>query len=389
MSLSRRQAVLAAFTTLLVLMGTGVRAAQAAECAGGRSLDWVDTMIGQMLMFGFDGTEPDRKGPQAIRRQLCDGTIGGVILLGHNVKSRAQVEALTKLFQGAGAQFTPLIAVDQEGGKVQRLGGPQGYPALPKAAAVARKYAPDKARDLYRDAATVIRDAGFNVNFAPVVDVNTYARNPIIGKYGRSFSAEPGKVIDYARAFIEAHHNAGILTALKHFPGHGSSREDSHKTFVDISRTWAKDAELAPFAALANDPRYGDMVMVGHLYHEDLSPEGRIPATLSARAINGLLREEIGYQGVVVTDDLEMRAVRDNFSYEDTIVKAVLAGNDILLISNSDKPDVALPDRTAAIIKQAVNDGRIGLDVLERAFDRIRLLKKKLALLEQNLARQN
>lgn len=384
----RRAALAAILAFAIVTTGLPGRAA-AEDCGGGRSLDWVDTMIGQMLMFGFDGTRPSQKGPQAIKSQLCDGSIGGVILLGHNVKSRAQVEALTRLFQSADAQITPLIAVDQEGGKVQRLGGPQGYPVVPRAATIARKYSTREARKIYDAAAAVVRDAGFNVNFAPVVDVNVYAKNPIIGKHGRSFSSASNTVIDYARVFIDAHHRMGILTALKHFPGHGSSRRDSHKAFVDISDTWTRERELAPFSALANDPRYGDMVMVGHLYHNELSPGGRIPATLSADAINGLLRDKMGYQGVVVTDDLEMRAVRDNFSYRETIVKAVLAGNDILLISNSDKPDLKLPEKTATIIKQAVNAGEIGLDVLERAFDRIRLLKKKLALLEQNMARQN
>ena len=361
---------------------------RAFACDGTQAGDWLDTMIGQMLMFGFAGTEPNQKGPQAIARQLCDGTIGGVIVLGHNVKSAAQVKRLTALFKGAGAAITPLIAVDQEGGKVQRLGARQGYRAIPRAATVAAKLTPEQAFQVYLKAASQVRAAGFNVNLAPVVDVNVNLKNPIIGRLGRSFGREPETVIAYARMFIAAHHRRGILTALKHFPGHGSSRRDSHKGFVDISRTWQRERELAPFLALANDQATGDMVMSGHLYHRDLAPEAREPATLSRQAINGVLRSEMGYQGVVITDDLEMGAIRNNFGFRETIIKAVRAGNDILLISNSAKPDREMPAKVIAIIKQAVTSGALSMDAIEKAFERIRALKQKLAVLERKTAQQ-
>ena len=363
--------------------------ARAAACDPDGNRDWADTMIGQMLMFGFSGTEPNQKGPQAIARQLCEGTIGGVILLGHNVKSAGQVKRLTTLFRGAGASVTPLIAVDQEGGRVQRLGPKQGYKAIPRPAVVAAKVSPEKAFKIYVDAARQVRDAGFNVNLGPVVDVNVNPKNPIIGRLGRSFGETPGTVIAYAQAFIAAHHRIGILTALKHFPGHGSSLRDSHKGFVDISKTWQRDRELAPFSALANDNTYGDMVMSGHLYHRGLADDGREPATLSSQAINGLLRTQLGYQGVVITDDLEMGAIRNNFKFRDTIIKAVRAGNDILLISNSAKPDRQLPSKVIGLIKQAVASGELDMGTLEAAFDRVRRLKQKLATLEERSAQQN
>ncbi len=387
MSISIRNAVLTASIAVALIMLS--LSARAAACDTAKNKDWVDTMIGQMLMFGFSGTEPTQKGPQAIARQLCDGTIGGTILLGHNVKSGKQVKRLTALFKGAGATTTPLIAIDQEGGRVQRLGPKQGYKAIPRPATVAANLSPEKAFKVYLDAARQVRDAGFNVNLGPVVDVNVNPKNPIIGRLGRSFGKKSATVIAYAQAFIAAHHRIGILTALKHFPGHGSSKRDSHKGFVDISKTWQRERELAPFSALANDNNYGDMVMSGHLYHRALAADGRVPATLSAQAINGLLRNELGFQGVVITDDLEMGAIRNNFKFRDTIIKAVAAGNDILLISNSAKPDRELPLKVIALIKQAVSSGELEMSDIEAAFERIGRLKKKLAVLEQNAAQQN
>ncbi len=386
MPIRLRFALIAASLCIALTSGAPARAA---ACDPARNADWVDTMIGQMLMFGFSGTEPSEKGPQAIARQLCEGTIGGVILLGHNVKSGKQVKRLTALFKGAGATTTPLIAIDQEGGKVQRLGPRQGYKAIPRPATVASKLSPEQAFQVYLEAARQVRNAGFNVNLGPVVDVNVNPKNPIIGRLGRSFGAKASTVVAYAQAFIEAHHRIGILTALKHFPGHGSSRRDSHKGFVDISKTWQRERELAPFSALANDDAYGDMVMSGHLYHSALSPDGREPATLSSSAINGLLRTQMGYQGVVITDDLEMGAIRNNFKFRDTIIKAVRAGNDILLISNSARPDRDMPSKVIALIKQAVTSGELEMNALENAFERIRRLKQKLAMLEQKTAQQN
>ena len=355
---------------------------------GAEPRDWLHAMIGQMLMFGFQGTSPTQQGPRRIARQLCNGTIGGVVLLGHNVKSAAQVKRLTALFGTTGASMLPLIAVDQEGGEVQRLGPKAGYNRVPEAAAIAKRHSADKAFSIYSRAAEQVRAAGFNVNLGPVVDVNINPRNPIIGKRGRSYGRDPKTVIAFARSFVAAHHHRGVLTALKHFPGHGSSRRDSHKSFVDISRSWKRDQELAPFAAMANDARYGDMVMTGHLYHRSLSGAGRYPATLSAKAINGLLRGELGYRGVVITDDLEMAAVRKRFGLKETVIRAVKAGNDILLISNSADPRLDLPERVSAIIAEAVSSGEIEMSVIEASFHRISALKSKLGLLRQKMVKR-
>lgn len=362
--------------TLIIFAGP----AQAARCK--QNQDKLGLMIGQMLMFGFYGTKPGHKGPQAIARHLCNGTIGGVFMLGHNVKGSDQVKALTALYRGAGARTTPFIAIDHEGGMVQRLGRKLGYQSIPRPSTVAAKYSTKQARQLYRKAAAQVRGAGFNLNFAPVVDVNVNPKNPAIGKLGRSFSAKPQTVIDYARAFIAAHHSKGVLTVLKHFPGHGSSQSDSHDGFVDISSSWKKNTELSPFKALGNDQDYGDMIMVGHLYHSGLSPKGQVPATISYQAITGLLRGQLGYQGVVITDDLEMAAIRKNFGFRNAVIRAINAGNDILMISNSAKPDLKLADKVVAMIKKAISKGQIKRARIEQSYNRIRNLKQKLERLE-------
>lgn len=376
-----RSSLAVVVAALVFACGPFGAAARAGACSPQQ--DRLGAMIGQMLMFGFAGTAPRERGPQAIARQLCEGTIGGVILLGPNVKSRNQVKALTRLFAAAGASAVPLIAIDQEGGRVQRLGVRQGYAALPRAATVGARYSTKQAFGIYLKAARQVREAGFNVNLGPVVDVNVNPRNPIIGRLGRSFAADADTVAAYAKAFIAAHHRSGVLTALKHFPGHGSSKHDSHKGFVDITGTWQRDRELAPYASLLKDARYADMVMSGHLYHSALAAGGREPATLSAGAINGLLRRDMGYDGVVITDDLEMGAIRDNFGFPETIVKAIRAGNDILLISNSSRLDPGLPEKVVAMIKKAVASGEISRAAIERSHARIRKLKQKLAAFER------
>lgn len=378
----------APMTTGAITPMRAAKTSRAERSCGAEPRDWLHAMIGQMLMFGFQGTSPGQEGPRRIARQLCNGTIGGVVLLGHNVKSAAQVKRLTALFGETGASMLPLIAVDQEGGEVQRLGPKAGYRRVPEAATIARRHNTDKAFSIYSKAAAQVRAAGFNVNLGPVVDVNINPSNPIIGQRGRSYGRKPETVIAFARSFVAAHHHQGVLTALKHFPGHGSSKRDSHKSFVDISRSWKRERELAPYAAMANDTRYGDMVMSGHLYHRSLSGAGRYPATLSAKAINGLLRGELGYRGVVITDDLEMAAVRKRFGLKETVIRAVKAGNDILLISNSADPRLDLPERVSAIIAEAVSSGEIEMSVIEASFHRISALKSKLGVLRQQMVRR-
>ena len=163
---------------------------------------------------------------------------------------------------------------------------------------------------------------------------------------------------------------------MKHFPGHGSSSTDSHKQFVDISRTW-QDIEIAPYQVLAREGAI-DTVMVGHLYHRAISGNKRVPATLTANAVDGWLRDRVGFQGVVITDDLEMAAIRKHNNLKTTLIKAVQSGNDILLFGAAGSNPKFVP-RATRILRDAVNDGTIPIERIARSYNRIKRLKEGLA----------
>ena len=340
----------------------------------------LDRMIGQMIMVGFGGDDERDRGVAAVRDQLAQGTIGGVVLYPENIRGARQLRNLTALLANAKSDLVPLIAVDQEGGTVQRLTRRNGYAYFPSARDVANKRTlktPDGALHLYEAMARELAHAGINVNFGPVVDLNVNPKNPVIGRRKRSFGSDPKVVTDLARAFITAHRKANVVTAAKHFPGHGSSSTDSHKVLADISKSW-REKEIEPYVALAHQGLL-DMVMVGHLYHPRFSDGPNVPASLSARAV-GALRAKgwIGFNGVVVSDDMEMGAVRKSYSLEQRVVMAINAGTDLIVSSNVKARDPALGPRIHAIIAAAVRDKRIPRARIEAAYGRMLLLKRRL-----------
>ncbi|MGC4077543.1 MAG: glycoside hydrolase family 3 N-terminal domain-containing protein [Rubrivivax sp.] len=319
-----------------------------ALCAAPAFAQSIEQMAGQMIVVGFTGDGIDDKGVTAVRDQIADGTIGGVMYLKTNVKSRQAVEAMNAAFRAAApGGVTPFITLDQEGGLVERLGKSVGFREIPDAATVASQYSPEQAKAIYETMAEGVRDWGFNVNFAPVVDLNVNPDNQIIAKYGRAYGKTGDVVAAYAAQVVAAHHEAGLVTSLKHFPGHGSSTADSHEGFVDITRTW-KPTELDPYRALIANG-YEDFVMVGHLIDTEVDPSG-LPSSLSKPWIENVLRGQLGFKGVVISDDLEMGAIRDHFSVKDTVIKAVEAGVDVLLFSNTAKPHPALGSEVRAIL---------------------------------------
>jgi beta-N-acetylhexosaminidase len=341
----------------------------------------LDSMIGQMIMVGFAGANERDPGVMAVRDQLAKGVIGGVVLYPENIGSQTELRALTAFLGNAKSSPVPFIAVDQEGGLVQRLTHRDGYTYFPSARSVGRNpsfASPESAIRLYKAMADELAEAGFNLNFGPVVDLNLNPDNPVIGGRERSFGADPNAVTALARAFILAHREAGIVTVVKHFPGHGSSHTDSHKALADVSETW-REVELEPYRQLAHDGLL-DGVMIGHLYHPRFSDGARLPASLSGRAIHALRAEGyIGFQGVVFSDDMEMGAVRDDYSIEERVLKAVNAGTDLIVFSNVKSRDPELGVQIHAIISDAVRDGRISRLRIEQAYGRIMLLKRRLA----------
>ncbi len=223
--------------------------------------------------------------------------------------------------------------------------------------------------------AKTLRAAGINHNFAPVIDVNTNPDNPVIGGIGRSFSADPAIVTEQAAAFIRAHHDQGITTTLKHFPGHGSSRDDSHEGFVDVTETW-QPLELEPYRSLIAQG-LADAVMTAHVFNGKLDPD--TVATLSKPIITGILREEMGFDGVVFSDDMQMGAIADNYGFEDAVVGTVAAGVDVVTVGNNLKyePDVAA--RIIDLLAAAVADGRLSEQRIDDSYRRIMALKARWA----------
>lgn len=286
------------------------------------------TMVGQMLMVGFEGDDIGQPGPQRLAEQIARGEVGGVVFFRQNVKSAAAVKRLTNLFKRCAPPGHPLlIAIDQEGGQVQRLTRKVGFANTPSARQVAAR-GEEAATAIYTRLADDLADWGFNLNLGPVVDLASRRDNPIIAKRGRAYSPDPARVTAFARTFVEAHHRAGLLTSLKHFPGHGSSRGDTHEGFVDVSTSWQRD-ELTPFRTLI-DEGLADMVMVAHVHLAAYAADD-LPASLSRPVIEGLLRRELGYRGVVISDDMEMGAIARLGSPVDIAERAVRAGNDILV----------------------------------------------------------
>jgi len=338
----------------------------------------INSKIGQMIMVGFRGTSPRNKGVKAVMQELREGSIGGVMLMKHNIVSIAQVRALTTALRQAarvGGQLPPFISVDQEGGRVQRL----KINRYPSALAIGRTSLKNAART-YAKLACEVRSAGINVNFGPVADVDIRGRaNPIIGRMGRSYSANPQTVAKYARQFVLAHKRYGLMTAAKHFPGHGSSISDSHKGFTAIPQWNQISDELAPFKQLASggSAKSVDMVMVGHLFNRQWGA----PASLSHKAVAGMLRKQVGFNGVAITDDMEMGAIRKNYKWSQAVKLAVNAGNDVLLYSNTARTNSFLGRKIRDTIAQSICRGPnspktcIPARAITNAYFRIKTLK--------------
>jgi beta-N-acetylhexosaminidase len=241
-----------------------------------------------------------------------------------NVRSPGQVRTLTDHVRsrlGDGA----LVAIDQEGGRVQRLSRAHGFAGWPSAQAFASLREEEQWTHA-RSMADALSAAGIALNFAPCVDVNIDPASPVIGALERSFSGETGEVSACAERVVRAHREAGVGCVLKHFPGHGSASVDSHHSLVDISRSWECERELAPYRTLMRE-RVG--VMTGHLMIAAFDADR--PASLSCAATTGLLRQELGFAGPVFTDALDMEGVRAQWSLKDTIRLGVEAGADVLV----------------------------------------------------------
>lgn len=328
----------------------------------------LDVKIGQMLLLGFRGTEV--ADDSLIAQNVRDQHLGGVVLFGINVEDREQLRTLTGKLQSL-AQLPLLISMDQEGGKVARLDKRRGYEDTLSAARLGEDNNLDETRSAGANIAQWLLDGGITLNLAPVVDLAVNPDSPAIALLERSFSADPEVVATQAGAYIDGHHDKGIKCTLKHFPGHGSSRGDTHLGFVDVTDTWS-DNELIPYRRLLEQGKV-DAIMTAHIFNANLDPE--LPATLSPAVVTGLLREQLGYDGVVISDDMRMRAIADLFKLERAFELAILAGVDVVAVASSTTNNGPVADRFIATVHKMLEEGTIGEERIEQSFQRIMRLK--------------
>ena len=341
----------------------------------------LQTMIGQMIMVGTRGMTIDEVSPQ-FKQQIKDGKIGGVILFDYdvvkkeahrNIQSPDQVKAL---IAGLKALTTkPLfMAVDQEGGRVNRLKPKYGFPTSVSAQYLGDLDNVDTTNYYANRTATTLNDLGFNVNFAPAVDVNFNPESPAIGKIERSFSADPAMVIKHAGMLIKAQDGKGIVSTLKHFPGHGSAQADSHYGVTDVTNYW-QESELLPFEALGKLDN-NVAIMTAHVVNKNLDPD--FPATLSSKIIDGLLRRQLGFKGVVFSDDMQMKAVNSQFGFETLLKNSINAGVNVLVFGNNLEYDELIPTKAIDLVTKMVEKGEISKDRIIGSYERIQRAKHQM-----------
>ncbi len=346
-------------------------------CAGvmSKSLAQADSLsikIGQMLLIGFADTKVDEK----VLKEIKDGKVGSVIIFEKNIPKTNSYIGLKKIIwtYQQSATIPLFIAIDQEGGRVNRLKEKYGFPRSVSASYAGKSKSLDTVRFYAEATAATLAGLGININFAPTVDLATNPNNPIIAKVERSYSANEDTVSMMAKVFIEEHRKLGIITVLKHFPGHGSSKDDTHLGIADVTNTWNAN-ELTPYKKLLNEG-YVDGVMSAHIVNKKLDARG-LPGTLSDSILGKVLRQEIGYQGVVFSDDMQMHAITKHYGLEEAIKLAILAGIDIMTFSNNiSGSEERTVDKVHGIIKKLVQQGTISEQRIDESFKRIMALKK-------------
>ena len=317
--------------------------------------------VGQLLMVGFPGTELSRE----ILDWLQECRPGGVILFSRNLIDPEQVACLTNAIQEHAPNPPLLIAIDQEGGGVSRL--PQGFTTFPAASRVAACHPPDAAYEVAEVTARELRAVGINMNLAPVLDVNSNPANPIIGD--RAYGTRPEQVCTYGMATIQGLADNRIIPCGKHFPGHGDTMTDSHHVLpvVEADRARLDAVELEPFRQAIR--RGLPAIMTAHVRYPALDSEA--PATLSRPILTDLLRNTLGFEGVTLTDDMEMQAILDHQSIGDASVQALQAGADMVVICHQQDRQ----RQAVSAIEQALERGELSWESLTASEARIQALK--------------
>lgn len=318
----------------------------------------------RMLMVGFKGNTVDENSDAY--RYVHDLHVGCIVLFdvdltgtarigSRNVTSKEQLKTLTSRLN-EWADYPLLIAADQEGGRVARLKPQYGFKKTASARHLGDINNEDTTRFYARQLACEMAECGVNLNLAPVVDLHNEACSGL-GAIDRCFATAPTIVARHAGWFIDESRKQGVACTLKHFPGHGNATADSHQSFVDVTTTYTPD-ELEPFKLLIKQKK-APFIMTAHIINNNVDPE--YPATLSRKFLTDLLRKELKYDGVVITDDLYMQAISNKYNIERAVVLAINAGADMLCASNNINTgfEANRPYKLIDIIVKAVKEGRI------------------------------
>lgn len=303
-----------------------------------------------MFLSGFDGHEAPEEIVDLVQRL----DLGGVILFRTNLADPDQIASLTESLQQKARRAPLLIAVDHEGGRVSRL--PEPFTRLPPCRSVGKSGSAEAAFELGRVAAEELLAVGINVNLAPVLDVDTNPLNPVIGD--RSLGPDPHEVARLGLAVLKGFRRAGIIGCAKHFPGHGDTSQDSHTTLPVVPHPLERlrAVEVEPFRRVISDPEGPEVIMSAHVLYPHLDPQ--LPATLSRPILTDLLRAEMGFDGLIVTDDLEMKAISDRFGPEEACVRAIKAGADLVLFCHTPSHVRRCIEHVSALVDKGTLDAR-------------------------------
>ncbi|WP_353096484.1 beta-N-acetylhexosaminidase [Tissierella praeacuta] len=332
--------------------------------------DRIDSMsleekIGQLMIVGFDGTEVNDE----IIRTIEELKVGGFILFSRNIVDENQtLSLLNKIKETNSNNDIPLfLSIDEEGGRVSRL--PKSFVKIPVAMKIGNKNDKDISYRLGSILGRRVGSVGFNVDFAPVLDINSNPKNPVIGD--RSFGSTVDQVANNGLQVMLGIKDTGIIPAVKHFPGHGDTDIDSHIKLPMVNKTidQLKSFELVPFMEAIN--KDADMVMVAHILYPNIDKD--YPATMSSKMIQNILRDDLGYNGVVVSDDMTMGAIVENYTLEDGVLSFIKAGGDIALVCHGKEN----PAKVFEKIKEAVKIGELNEKDIDDKVYRILKLKEK------------
>lgn len=345
--------------------------------------DSIDAMIGQMIMIGIgDFNVVDNSQP--IFNEIKEGKVGGVVLYEKNLSFEGPKKELAKLVDKLqkNASVPLFVSIDEEGGFVSRMKTRYGFPKNISAQYLGELNNLDSTKFYADQTAALLDTFGINMNYAPVVDINLNTKNPVIGKLERSFSSEYQEVINQAYQVIASHNENKVVPVLKHFPGHGSSKSDTHLGLTDVTKSWQFE-ELYPYAALI-DSGAVKAIMTAHIVNSSLDRTQR-PATLSKRIVTSMLRKFLGYQGVIISDDMQMGAIKNEYGLRESIRMSIDAGVDILMFANNVKDyDMISASTVHGLIKDLIFEGSISRERIYQSYTRISELKKEFGLMEED-----